>query len=68
MRQKTIEQLKAHVSNLSGSILSIVEFWETETAEVEIPPAFNAFNERMKFYREVFNQAQRRVAGVPPKG
>lgn len=66
-KAKTIEQLKAHVSNLSGTILSIVEFWENETAEVEIPPAFNAFNERMKFYREVFNQAQR-VAGTAPKG
>jgi peptidoglycan hydrolase CwlO-like protein len=67
-KAKTIEQLKAHVSNLSGSILSIVELWENETAEMkQLPPELTAFNERMKFYREVFNQAQK-VAGVPPKG
>lgn len=66
-KTKAIEELKAHVSNLSGSILSIVEFWENETAEVQIPPEFNAFNERMKFYREVFNQAQR-VAAKPTNG
>lgn len=67
LKAKTIEQLKAHVSNLSGSILSIVELWENETAEMQLPPELTAFNERMKFYREVFNQAQK-VAGVPPKG
>ncbi len=66
-KSKVIEELKAHVSNLSGSILSIVELWENETAEMQLPPELTAFNERMKFYREVFNQAQK-VAGVPPKG
>lgn len=66
-KTKTIEQLKAHVSNLSGSILSIVELWENETAEMQLPPELTAFNERMKFYRQIFIEAQK-VASTPPKG
>lgn len=66
-KEKTIEQLKAHVSNLSGSILSIVEFWENETADMQLPPELTAFNERMKFYRQIFVQAQK-VAAAPNKG
>lgn len=57
-KTEMITQLQSHVSNLSGTILSIVEFWENETAEMQLPPELTAFNERMKFYREVFTQAK----------
>jgi hypothetical protein len=61
-----IAELQSHVQNLSGSILSIVEFWENETAEMQLPPELTAFNERMKFYRNVFTEAQK-VAQPPTK-
>jgi hypothetical protein len=61
-----IAELQSHIQNLSGSILSIVEFWENETAEMQLPPELTAFNERMKFYRKVFTEAQK-VAQSPAK-
>lgn len=54
-----ITELQSHIQNLSGTILSIVEFWENETAEMQLPPELTAFNERMKFYRKVFTEAQK---------
>ena len=54
-----ITELQNHVKNLSGSILSIVEFWENETAEIILPSALTDFDKRMKFYREIFAKAQK---------
>jgi len=65
-KTELITQLQSHVSNLSGTILSIVEFWENETAEMQLPPSLTAFNERMKFYRKVFTEAQK-VTQPPTK-
>jgi len=61
-----IAELQSHIQNLSGTILSIVEFWENETAEMQLPPELTVFNERMKFYRKVFTEAQK-VAQPPTK-
>jgi len=56
---EAITQLQTHVSNLSSTILNIVELWENEATEMKLPPKLTMFNERMKFYRSVFTEAQK---------
>jgi hypothetical protein len=58
-KSQMITELQSHITNLSGSILAIVEFWETEMMGMEIPPQCTAFDARMKFYRKLFDEAQR---------
>lgn len=65
-KNKKLVELQTHIKNLSGTILSIIEFWESETFGVRIPPELLAFDERVKFYRSLFTQAQE-VAKIPPK-